>query len=75
MIRTVLRRYESAAGFFVCRRKNVGAGRVRLIEVLGYDLQPCGGTHVRSTAEIGNVRVTQIGKKGKLNRRVRIAFA
>jgi misacylated tRNA(Ala) deacylase len=38
-------------------------------------LQPCGGTHVRATSEIGDVRVTQIEKKGKQNRRVRIAFA
>ncbi len=53
----------------------MGAGRVRLIEIVGYDLQPCGGTHVGSTAEIGGVRVTQIEKKGKQNRRVRIAFA
>ena len=53
----------------------MGTGRVRLIEVVGYDLQPCGGTHVRRTGEIGAVRVTQIEKKGKLNRRVRIAFA
>ena len=53
----------------------MGAGRVRLIEIVGYDLQPCGGTHVRTTAEIGDVRVTQIEKKGKQNRRVRIAFA
>lgn len=53
----------------------LGTGRVRLIEVVGYDLQPCGGTHVQSTREIGDVRVTQIEKKGKLNRRVRIAFA
>jgi misacylated tRNA(Ala) deacylase len=52
-----------------------GTGRVRLIEIVGYDLQPCGGTHVRTTDEIGNVRVTQIEKKGKQNRRVRIAFA
>jgi misacylated tRNA(Ala) deacylase len=52
-----------------------GSGRVRLVEIVGYDLQPCGGTHVRSTAEIGAVRVTQIEKKGRLNRRVRIAFA
>jgi misacylated tRNA(Ala) deacylase len=52
-----------------------GSGRVRLIEIAGYDLQPCGGTHVRSTAEIGAVRVTQIEKKGRQNRRVRIAFA
>ena len=52
----------------------MGTGRVRLIEIVGYDLQPCGGTHVRSTAEIGGARVTQIEKKGKLNRRVRIAL-
>ena len=52
-----------------------GTGRVRLIEIVGYDLQPCGGTHVRATSEIGDVRVTQIEKKGKQNRRVRIAFA
>jgi misacylated tRNA(Ala) deacylase len=51
-----------------------GTGRVRLIDIVGYDLQPCGGTHVRNTREIGNVRVTQIEKKGKQNRRVRIAF-
>ena len=53
----------------------MGSGRVRLIEIVGYDLQPCGGTHVRATNEIGDVRVTQIEKKGKQNRRVRIAFA
>ena len=53
----------------------LGTGRVRLIEIVGYDLQPCGGTHVRKTNEIGDVRVMQIEKKGKLNRRVRIAFA
>jgi misacylated tRNA(Ala) deacylase len=53
----------------------VGTGRVRLIEIAGLDLQPCGGTHVRATGEIGAVRVTQIEKKGKQNRRVRLAFA
>ena len=52
----------------------MGTGRVRLIEIAGFDLQPCGGTHVRATKEIGKVRVTQIEKKGKLNRRVRIAL-
>ncbi len=51
-----------------------GPGRVRLIEIAGLDLQPCGGTHVRNTAEIGAVRVTQVEKKGKLNRRVRLAL-
>jgi misacylated tRNA(Ala) deacylase len=53
----------------------MGSGRVRLVEIVGYDLQPCGGTHVQTTSEIGDVRVTQIEKKGKLNRRVRLAFA
>jgi misacylated tRNA(Ala) deacylase len=52
----------------------MGTGQVRLIEIAGLDLQPCGGTHVRNTAEIGAVRVTQIEKKGKLNRRVRLAL-
>jgi misacylated tRNA(Ala) deacylase len=53
----------------------IGTGRVRLIEIVGLDLQPCGGTHVRRTSEIGAVRVTAIEKKGKQNRRVRISFA
>ena len=54
----------------------MGTGRVRLIEIVGYDLQPCGGTHVAEhIGEIGTVRVTQIEKKGKLNRRVRLALA
>jgi misacylated tRNA(Ala) deacylase len=49
-----------------------GSGRVRLVEIQGIDLQPCGGTHVRRTGEIGLVSVTDIEKKGKQNRRVRI---
>jgi misacylated tRNA(Ala) deacylase len=52
----------------------MGTGRVRLIDIAGLDLQPCGGTHVRATGEIGAVRVTQIEKKGKQNRRVRLAL-
>ena len=52
-----------------------GSGRVRLVEIEGIDLQPCGGTHVRRTGEIGAVLVTDIEKKGKQNRRVRIALA
>jgi misacylated tRNA(Ala) deacylase len=52
----------------------MGTGRVRLIEIAGLDLQPCGGTHVRSTSEIGRVQVTGIEKKGKQNRRVRLAL-
>jgi misacylated tRNA(Ala) deacylase len=53
----------------------MGTGSVRLIEIAGFDLQPCGGTHVRRTGEIGAVHVTQIEKKGKQNRRVRLALA
>jgi misacylated tRNA(Ala) deacylase len=53
----------------------MGTGRVRLVEIAGLDLQPCGGTHVRRTSEIGAVRVSQIEKKGKQNRRVRLVFA
>lgn len=52
-----------------------GAGRIRLVEIAGLDLQPCGGTHVRQTSEIGRVEVTGVEKKGKLNRRVRIRLA
>lgn len=52
-----------------------GAGRVRLVAIGDIDLQPCGGTHVRNTAQIGQVVVTEIEKKGKQNRRVRIALA
>jgi misacylated tRNA(Ala) deacylase len=50
----------------------MGAGRVRLVEIAGLDLQPCGGTHVARLAEIGRIEVTGIEKKGKQNRRVRI---
>ncbi len=52
----------------------MGAGRVRLVEIRGVDLQPCGGTHVASTAEIGRLRVAKIENKGKHNRRVNLVF-
>jgi misacylated tRNA(Ala) deacylase len=52
-----------------------GQGRVRLVEIAGLDLQPCGGTHVARLSEIGRAEVTGIEKKGKLNRRVRIKLA
>ena len=52
-----------------------GTGRVRLVEIVGLDLQPCGGTHVARTGEIGRVRVVGVEKKGRINRRVRIALA
>ena len=55
-----------------------GTGRVRLVAIGAdgsVDLQPCGGTHVRSTGEIGLLAVTKIEKKGRQNRRIRLAFA
>jgi len=52
-----------------------GQGRVRLVRIGDIDLQPCGGTHVASTAEIGPVRIGKIEKKGKQNRRVYLHFA
>ena len=51
-----------------------GSGRVRLVDFDGIDLQPCGGTHVNSSGEIGAVRVKKIEKKGKQNRRVIVVF-
>lgn len=51
-----------------------GQGSVRLLEIEGVDLQPCGGTHVASTGEIGQVQVTKIEKKGRHNRRVNVAI-
>lgn len=53
-----------------------GSGRVRLIDVGdgAVDLQPCGGTHVARTGEIGRLRVSKIESKGKQNKRVQIVF-
>ena len=51
-----------------------GSGQVRLIRVADVDLQPCGGTHVKNTSEIGEVRVRKIEKKGRQNRRVSLIF-
>lgn len=53
----------------------VGQGRVRLLAIEGVDLQPCGGTHVARTGEIGRLLVSKIESKGARNRRVGIAFA
>ena len=49
-----------------------GKGEVRLLEIEGVDLQPCGGTHLKSTAEVGTVRIGKVEKKGRRNRRVNI---
>ena len=52
-----------------------GLGRVRVLEIEGVDLQPCGGTHVANTADIGAVVVTRIEKKSAMTRRVVLGFA
>ena len=52
-----------------------GTERIRIIEIAGVDRQPCGGTHVANTGEIGAVTVTKIEKKSRTNRRVVVAFA
>jgi misacylated tRNA(Ala) deacylase len=52
-----------------------GVGRVRLLEIDGVDLQPCGGTHVANTREIGALRVSKIEKKSARTRRVVLEFA
>ena len=51
-----------------------GQGRIRVLEIEGVDLQPCGGTHVANTAEIGAVVITKIEKKSAMTRRVVLGF-
>lgn len=53
----------------------MGQGRVRLIRIGDIDLQPCGGTHVANTSEIGAIVVTKIEKKSATTRRVVLGFA
>lgn len=52
-----------------------GRGKVRMVQIQGVDFQPCGGTHVANTREIGALRVAKIESKGKRNRRVILTFA
>lgn len=51
-----------------------GQGKVRLLDIADIDLQPCGGTHVKNTSEIGPVEIVKIENKGKMNKRINIAF-
>jgi misacylated tRNA(Ala) deacylase len=59
-------------------RPPTGQGRVRLVRIGSgsdeLDLQPCGGTHVRKTGEIGRVSIDKVEKKGRQNRRVSISL-
>jgi misacylated tRNA(Ala) deacylase len=50
------------------------AGRVRLVEIAGVDLQACGGTHVRSTGEIGALHIGKLENKGRQNRRISVTL-
>tara|TARA_Y100000590_G_scaffold213742_1_gene242241 strand:- start:725 stop:1426 length:702 start_codon:yes stop_codon:yes gene_type:complete len=50
-------------------------GKIRLIRIGNIDLQPCGGTHVKSTIEIGKIKIGKIENKGKMNRRVNITIS
>ncbi len=52
-----------------------GQGRIRVLEIEGVDLQPCGGTHVANTAEVGAVVVTKVEKKSAMTRRVILGFS
>ena len=53
----------------------MGQGRVRLVRIGDVDLQPCGGTHVANTSEIGPLKLGKIEKKGAQIRRVALLFA
>ena len=50
-------------------------GKIRLIRIGDIDLQPCGGTHVKSTNEIGKIQIGKIENKGKMNRRVNLLLS
>jgi misacylated tRNA(Ala) deacylase len=72
---------ELAANPTLVKSKNVrppsGTGKIRLVCIgdnASIDSQPCGGTHVASTAEIGDIHIGKIEKKGRENRRFRIRF-
>jgi misacylated tRNA(Ala) deacylase len=56
-------------------RPPMDRGDVRLLDIEGVDLQPCGGTHVHRTAEIGSVVVAKVESKGRRNKRVQIKWA
>ena len=49
--------------------------KIRLVKIGSIDLQPCGGTHVRRTKEIGSIRIGKIENKGKMNRRVNLSIS
>jgi misacylated tRNA(Ala) deacylase len=52
----------------------VESGRVRTLQIAGFDTQACGGTHVHSTAELGRCRITRVDNKGKRNKRLYVVL-
>lgn len=74
----LMTREDFVNNLHLIRTKNVfppeGTNMVRLIEIDNVDLQPCGGTHVSRTSEIGTIVVSKIEKKGRQNRRITIRF-
>jgi len=50
-------------------------GKIRLVKIGSIDLQPCGGTHVKNTSEIGSIIIGKIENKGKMNRRINISIS
>lgn len=52
-----------------------GTGRVSLIDIEGIDVQACGGTHVKSTGEVGKIELGKVEKKGRNNRRFAVRLA
>ena len=71
-VRTVSRAEAEALGVAVPEH---AGDEVRLVDAEGFDLQPCGGTHVRNTAEIGPIQVIRIRSEGKRNKRIAVALA
>ncbi len=53
----------------------VSEGRVRVVEIEGFDAQACGGTHVRTTAEAGEFSIYRTENKGRLNKRLYVRLA
>lgn len=51
------------------------SGKIRLVKIGNIDLQPCGGTHIKNTSEIGNIIIGKIENKGKKNRRINISLS
>jgi misacylated tRNA(Ala) deacylase len=47
-----------------------GIQQVRVVEIIGLDLQADGGTHVKNTSEVGNLEVVNYKSKGKINKRI-----